>query len=323
MPWRFSADVRPYAIQVWDLLAADPARYTVALTVLDAVRDGRRRSDVDMLFGWYSDDRDSDAPVTGAVCMTPPYELLLAEVPDAATAELVDALRADGVALPGVVGEAGTVDRFVALWTAGTGGTPGGVSSGPPGGVSSWRSGGTPGGPPGGTSSGPPGGTSSGPPRMRQRLYRLGTVHSPPAPPGEAGLAGPEDVVLVANWFAAFQREAGATPVDVEPIAREGVADRLIWLWRNPSGAVVSLAGRTRVVATVARVGPVYTPPVWRRRGYGAAVTAACTQDALHAGAAGVVLFTDLANPTSNEIYQRLGYLPLHDHQVVRFRDGA
>jgi len=61
------------------------------------------------------------------------------------------------------------------------------------------------------------------------------------------------------------------------------------------------------------RVGPVYTPPRHRRRGYGAAVTAAVTRAALDAGEAAVVLFTDLANPTSNSVYQRLGYRPVEE----------
>ena len=61
------------------------------------------------------------------------------------------------------------------------------------------------------------------------------------------------------------------------------------------------------------RVGPVYTPPEHRRRGYGAAVTAAASQHALDAGAVQVVLFTDLANPTSNSVYQRIGYRPGDD----------
>lgn len=90
-------------------------------------------------------------------------------------------------------------------------------------------------------------------------------------------------------------------------------------LWRDED-TVVSLAGVSAPAAGVARVGPVYTPPAYRRRGYGAAVTAKATAAALSAGAHYVVLYTDLANPTSNSIYQRIGYKPDHDAEERAFR---
>ena len=69
-------------------------------------------------------------------------------------------------------------------------------------------------------------------------------------------------------------------------------------------GAVpVSMAGRTRTVAGMVRVAPVYTPPELRGRGYAGAATAAVSQAALDAGVREVVLYTDLANPTSNALY--------------------
>jgi predicted GNAT family acetyltransferase len=67
------------------------------------------------------------------------------------------------------------------------------------------------------------------------------------------------------------------------------------------------------------RVAPVYTPKQLRGRGYAGAVTAAVSQAALDAGAAEVSLFTDLANPTSNALYQRLGYRPLEDQVILEF----
>src|SRR5262249_59245223 len=70
----------------------------------------------------------------------------------------------------------------------------------------------------------------------------------------------------------------------------------------------VSMAGATRAVAGQARVGPVYTPPGRRGRGFGGAVTAAVSRAARDAGVGEVLLYTDLANPTSNALYQRLGY---------------
>jgi predicted GNAT family acetyltransferase len=87
-------------------------------------------------------------------------------------------------------------------------------------------------------------------------------------------------------------------------------------LW-EAAGGPVSLAGMTRAVAGVVRVGPVYTPPERRGAGYAGAVTAAISRAALDAGAEEVVLFTDLANPTSNALYQKIGYRPVSDRLVV------
>ncbi|MFD8075558.1 GNAT family N-acetyltransferase [Streptomyces sp. NPDC059718] len=67
----------------------------------------------------------------------------------------------------------------------------------------------------------------------------------------------------------------------------------------------VAMAAMTSVVAGTARLTPVYTLPEHRGRGYGSAVTAAVSQAARNAGAEHVLLFTDLANPTSNKVYLR------------------
>ena len=80
-----------------------------------------------------------------------------------------------------------------------------------------------------------------------------------------------------------------------------------------------TLAGNGRAVAGQTRIGPVYTPPEHRGRGYGGAVTTAVSLQALAAGAAEVLLYTDLANPTSNALYQRLGYRPVTDRLQLRF----
>jgi predicted GNAT family acetyltransferase len=73
----------------------------------------------------------------------------------------------------------------------------------------------------------------------------------------------------------------------------------------------------TAVVGDMARIAPVYTPPEQRGKGYGGAVTVAMSQAAREAGAREVVLFTDLANPTSNALYQRLGYRPVSGRVVL------
>jgi GNAT superfamily N-acetyltransferase len=75
----------------------------------------------------------------------------------------------------------------------------------------------------------------------------------------------------------------------------------------------------TRTVAGMVRVGPVYTPPELRGRGYAGAVTATVSHVALDAGVTDVLLYTDLANPTSNALYQRIGYRPVEDRVMLSF----
>ncbi|MFC7479146.1 GNAT family N-acetyltransferase [Luedemannella flava] len=85
-------------------------------------------------------------------------------------------------------------------------------------------------------------------------------------------------------------------------------------------GTPVAFAGHRRAIAGTSRLGPVYTPAEHRRRGYGAAVTVAAAQAARAAGATEVVLFTNLANPTSNGVYLRVGFRPVGDRVVIAFR---
>ena len=75
-------------------------------------------------------------------------------------------------------------------------------------------------------------------------------------------------------------------------------------------------------MAGVARIAPVYTPPEHRRHGYATAVTAACTADALARDAERVVLYTDLADPSANAMYQRIGFRPIGGRRVVQFADA-
>jgi predicted GNAT family acetyltransferase len=76
-------------------------------------------------------------------------------------------------------------------------------------------------------------------------------------------------------------------------------------------------------VADVSRIGPVYTPTDRRGNGYGSAVTAAAALWAREHGAQDVVLFTDVANPTSNAIYQRIGFEPVNDYARIDFNNPA
>ncbi|ETK31350.1 GNAT family N-acetyltransferase [Microbispora sp. ATCC PTA-5024] len=154
--------------------------------------------------------------------------------------------------------------------------------------------------------------------RRSERLFRLGTLEAAAAP-GKARTVPPDEIPQAVGWFRAFQQEAhveaGADPTPV--VAARVNREELLW-WED-EGRPVSLAGVSAPIAAMSRVGPVYTPPDLRRHGYGAAVTHAATRKALDEGADEVLLFTDLANPTSNSIYRKLGYRPVDDYATIHF----
>jgi predicted GNAT family acetyltransferase len=162
-------------------------------------------------------------------------------------------------------------------------------------------------------------------PTMRVRLFRLGGLVPPdPVPVGRARVAREPDRALMCRWYQAFLDELGETDGDVAAAVDDRMGYDGIMVW-EVDGEPVSMAAHTRPIAGMVRVGPVYTPPDARRHGYAAGVTAAVSERA-RAVAGEVLLFTDLANPTSNGIYRRLGYVPLQDRwrcEVVRSGHGV
>ncbi|MFB0627356.1 GNAT family N-acetyltransferase [Streptomyces sp. AB3(2024)] len=145
------------------------------------------------------------------------------------------------------------------------------------------------------------------------RLYRLGTLAAPvPLPAGGPRLAAEADLPLLLAWTEEFKRETNEPGLASEAALRERLSYGGVLLWEH-DGRPVSLAAFSRPIGGASRVGLVYTPPTVRGRGYAAGVTHAASGAAHAAGAREVLLFTDLANPTSNGIYQRLGYTPVED----------
>lgn len=103
-----------------------------------------------------------------------------------------------------------------------------------------------------------------------------------------------------------------------EQTRRALAAGHAAMLW-EVDGEAVAWASASVAMAGMSRIGPVYTPPKYRERGFASAVTAAATASAQQAGARQVVLFTDLASPVPNAIYPRLGFRPVHDAVNIEF----
>ena len=163
------------------------------------------------------------------------------------------------------------------------------------------------------------------------RLFRLDEVSPPRAVPGAMRRMAEPDRDLVKRWMVAFIRDAHLR--DPVPDARE--QDRIVdgrlalppaeppglYVWES-GGRVVSMANLVHRTPRAKHVNGVYTPPELRGRGYATALVAAVSQRVLDGGLDFVTLFTDKANPTSNRIYQSLGFRPVCDVDDLRF-DGV
>jgi GNAT superfamily N-acetyltransferase len=283
MSWRMTGVLEEFLAEAGEFLRADRARNTVLLTVTETLRSrpGRYQEagQAAPVFGWWS---VRGAGVKAAFIQTPPHPALLTAMTDEAAAALALELADAEREISGVNATQEAGQAFAAAWRD-RGGPPAGVHS-------------------------------------RQRLFRLGDLIWPsPMPEGEARLAAAGDRDLLIAWFSAFAAETGIDEQgDQAPAVDDRLSYRGITMWES-GGIPVSLASVSRTVAGMVRVGPVYTPSESRGRGYAGAATAAVSQAARDAGTAEVLLFTDLANPTSNALYQRLGYRPVEDRVLLSF----
>jgi len=148
----------------------------------------------------------------------------------------------------------------------------------------------------------------------RERLHRLGALAAITGVEGHARVAaGEEDRGLVHRWWSAFGAEA--VPGDPPPRGARvdgAIGEGAVVLW-VVDGEPVSFACARRASPGCTRIGPVYTPPGMRGRGFAGAVVTATAARARGAGADEVLLFSDLANPTAGELYARLGFAPVLD----------
>ena len=145
---------------------------------------------------------------------------------------------------------------------------------------------------------------------MAQGIYECRKVIPPPIVPGARRVTTPADRTLLATWIRDFLREAGGdnpTMDEATATADRHIATGKTYFWLV-DGEPVSYAGAYNFTPNGVRVGPVYTPAEHRRRGYAAALVAEVTQGELNSGRAFAYLYTNLENPTSNALYQRIGY---------------
>lgn len=212
--------------------------------------------------------------------MTPPYGLLLAPIAEdvsEAITLLLDTMLEQNWPLPDVNAVKATAGQFARMWAARTGG--------------------------------------EAELEMAERLYTLHTVTMPQGVPGEMVEAGPEHLDLITQWMSNFEVDCFGESRPLEKI-RPSVEQRIeqgawhLWLL---DGEPVSMCLYGRPIRSTCAISGVYTPPEQRRRGYAGVCVAALSQKMLDQGYTYTNLFTDLANPTSNSVYMKIGYEPIAD----------
>ncbi len=216
-----------------------------------------------------------------AVAMrTPPHNLVLSKVKNLATLEIIARdLYSDRQQIPGVNALSLEAESFARQWQVLTGQS-----------YKLW---------------------------MKLRIHQLEKVQPIAKVKGYLRLSRPSDRPLLLNWFEAFATEAlGAVEEDTERVVDRHLSQKSLYLWQDE--LPVSMAVGREATPNGASIGPVYTPPAYRQRGYASSCVAALSQTLLDRGCRYCFLFTDLANPTSNHIYQTIGYQPVCDWGYYR-----
>jgi len=282
-------DVREFYDRAGEFLEAHEAEHNLPLGICGSLL---RRPDTyaEANFTIVDDGDTGDGDVIAVALRTPPHNLVLALVePESATDEALALIARDaqamyGAALPGVLGTTAIAAAFAAQWQALTGAIS--VIA------------------------------------MKQRIYKL-TQMLPLTSP-VAGVfrdATEADIPILAPWLTAFEIECGVAANDApEQYIRRKLAapDNGLVVWED-GGQLVTMVGYGGPTPHSVRIGPVYTPPEARGHGYASACTAAVSQRLLDQGWQFLTLFTDLANPTSNHIYQMIGYAPVCDMDMYGF----
>ena len=291
-PVRIHIDQDPavFVMTAWDFLLTDPVLNNVICTNAEA----RVRDDLptEPAARWFRIVAETGA-LAGAAMWTPPRGILLSVMPPTAAVALADELSAVHARLPSVDGPTEVTTAFRDRWTMLTG--------------------------------------APTRPGLTGMAFRLDEVDRPEGVPGYPREVTESDRDLVVGWLDAFGVEAlPHVPAadNTVTVDRRLATGGLMWVWQD-AGRPVSFAWQSRLTPVVpgdpvprtpiVRVGAVYTPPELRGHGYASANVAALSQHALDSGALACVLYTDQANPTSNKIYEQVGYRPVGPSQEWLF----
>ena len=284
MHFRLYTDVKEFYRDTYDIFMLHEAQNVIPLGNLIIGYEGKDKSGWRDPAGWFMAAVEDGAGIRLAAIMTPPFKLTLYaannQYDDAALQCLIGGIREHSISIPGVMTEKELALRFAELFTGGE-----------------YKI------------------------AFSQRLYELLRVSPGIACAGTLRLARESDMAFLPYWRAGFHSDCFGTPFggtwDLERCRIDIANGRLFVL--EDGGMPASMANITRELQSLCCVGGVYTPPYFRARGYATSCVAQTSRLALGRGFTRCVLYTDLANPTSNSIYQKIGYMPIGDSLDIGF----
>jgi GNAT superfamily N-acetyltransferase len=153
------------------------------------------------------------------------------------------------------------------------------------------------------------------------RIYELTKVNPDLPLIGTLRPAEEKDMSFLPYWLEGFNHDCFGSVLVVQPdpeTYRYVINKKNLYVLED-KGTAVSMAQKNREMRKACGVGGVYTPPYFRGKGYASSCVAGVSRLVLEKGFTKCVLYTDLANPTSNNIYQKIGYVPVRDSLEIKF----
>jgi predicted GNAT family acetyltransferase len=282
MDVRLTSSAVEFLQQTESLRMANPFRTNLAGSLALSVANGSRT--YEKCFWWVIANNEDQ--IVGAALRTAPHGMVLLPMPSEAVQELARSVALHDDALPEVAGPKLIVSSFMKAY----------IETGSPGSLRNSEEAGS------------------------QLLYVLNQLIIPKID-GTMILAGENEYDLLVEWFTEFTLEAGINFSDPTAATKAGLQRQSLYFW-VVDNTRVCLAGYAPPVetpaGTVARIGPVFTPPEYRRNGYAAALTAELSRQLLNEDLK-VMLYTDANNSISNGIYKRIGFELIDENKSFRF----
>jgi len=284
MLFKLYSDVKAFYHDTYDILMRHEAQNLVPLGNVIIGNEGKDKTGWRDHANWFMATVSDETGIRLTALMTPPYKLTLYATDNRYDSIilgcLVDGIRGTDFFIGGVMTENDLAEDFARIYTG-----------------SKYRI------------------------NKRQRIYELLRVEPGIQSIGSLRLAQESDMAFLPYWATGFESESYGS---AQPIlsnaehSRYNISTGKLHILED-NGIPVSMVKINWEMQTACGIGYVYTPPYFRCRGYATSCVAAVSRLVLERGYSRCVLYTDLENPVSNSIYQKIGYKAICDSLEIEF----